>query len=109
MALPLLLQTVLSLLSPLLQSYLELSRETSHSLAEREERVRSLCQAICQVLLSEDAKADEVGVRPGRCECGGRFQSKGLKKRTLVTTVGTVTYRRRYYECEICRAHCFPV
>jgi hypothetical protein len=26
-----------------------------------------------------------------------------------VTTVGTLTYRRRYYECERCRTHCLPV
>jgi hypothetical protein len=109
MALLLLMETVIGLLRPLLQSYVEWSWLEPRSLAEREERLGSVCEAICQVLLSEDAKADEDQVRPGRCECGGRFQSKGLRKRTLVTTVGVATYRRRYYECERCHAHDLPV
>lgn len=109
MALPLLCKTVISLFLPFLQSYLDWSGQEPRTLTEREGRLRALCEALCQLLLAEDAKADELHVRPSACDCGGRFQSKGLKKRTLVTTVGEVTYRRRYYECEQCRAHCFPV
>ena len=109
MALPLLCRTVLPLLLPFLQSYLEWSREAPRRLTDREARLRAFYEAVCQILLAEDAKADELQVRPGICSCGGRFQSKGQRKRTLATTVGEVSYRRRYYECERCQAHCLPV
>ena len=109
MALPPLLRTVLPMLIPLLQSYLEWSRETPRPLSEREARLRELCRALCAILLAEDAKADELQVRPSACACGGRFQSEGQRKRILVTTVGALSYRRRYYECEGCRAPRLPV
>lgn len=109
MDLSLLAQTLWHALAELLHSYLAWSRSAPRSLAERESRLQSFCQALCQLLLVSDAEADDLRVRPGRCRCGGRFQSKGRRSRTVVTTVGEVTYRRRYYECEQCRAHRLPV
>jgi hypothetical protein len=93
----------------LLVGYLRWSREGPRVLAEREQRLLDLSEALCRLLLASDAEADELAVWPGPCTCGGRFQSRGRRPRTLVTTVGEVTYRRRYYECETCKAHCQPV
>jgi hypothetical protein len=93
----------------LLLDYLHWSRQTPRSLQEREERLLLLSEKLCGVLLQGDAEADDVAVRPGLCACGGRLQSKGRRPRTLVTTVGTVKYDRRYYECEACRAHSHPL
>jgi hypothetical protein len=93
----------------LLLDYLRWSRESPRSLEEREERLLRLCEQLCGVLLQGDAEADDVVLRPGPCGCGGRYQSKGRRDRTLVTLLGTVTFSRRYYECEVCRAHCHPV
>ena len=109
MALPLLVKVILPELLVLLQSYLKWSREAPRSLVERERRLRAMFEAMAQVILAQDARADELRVRPPECECGGRLQSKGLRKRTLVTTVGTVTFRRRYYTCDTCQAHRLPV
>jgi hypothetical protein len=92
-----------------LLDYLRWSRQTPRSLSEREERLQSLSEKLCGVLLQGDAEADDVALRPGPCACGGRFQSKGRRDRTLVTTLGTVRFSRRYYECESCGAHGHPV
>ena len=78
-------QTRSSFAGPLLQSYLVGSREAPRSLAEREDRLRALFAAMAAVLLTQDAQADELRVRPAVCACGGRWQSNGHRKRALVT------------------------
>lgn len=109
MALSALVSQILSVIAPLLQLYLAWSLEEPRSLSEREARLKEFSEKLCERLLEADAKVDEAKVRPEGCDCGGRFRSKGLRKRTLLTSVGEVTYRRRYYECESCHAHRLPV
>lgn len=93
----------------LLQEYFEWSHTGPRSLAVREERLRIILRSLAGLLLAIDADQDEASCRPGPCECGGRFHSKGKRSRTLVTTVGEVKYHRRYYECTGCGAHRTPV
>lgn len=93
----------------LLQDYSGWSRSAPHSLTEREDRLKRLSESLCRLLLVADAFFDDLKLHPGNCPCGGRFQSKGRRPRVLVTTVGEVTYSRRYYECSQCQAHRIPV
>ena len=93
----------------LLQGYFEWSHSQARPLAERERRLKQFSAAICELLLVQDARFDDKHLRPGPCDCGGTYASKGLRSRTLVTTVGEVTVHRRYYSCDRCTAHPIPV
>jgi Uncharacterised protein family (UPF0236) len=93
----------------LLQAYFDWSHTQSHSLAAREGRLKRLFEELAEVLLGIDAERDEARVRPAACPCGGRLESKGKRDRTVVTTVGEVTVRRRYYVCKECGDRSFPL
>ena len=43
-----------------------------------------------------------------RCECGQRMTSQGRRAKGLLTTLGTVPFRRSFYQCEQCRQSRFP-
>lgn len=42
------------------------------------------------------------------CECGQRMTSQGRRAKGLLTTLGTVSFRRSFYQCQQCRQSRFP-
>lgn len=42
------------------------------------------------------------------CACGARMVSRGVVKKTVLTILGPVTFRRSRYECPVCEAVRYP-
>lgn len=62
---------------------------------------RLLTQGCVQVV-----RAESEG--PRECACGARMHSLGMRERRVVTVVGEVPLRRRYYQCRECGARTHP-
>lgn len=52
--------------------------------------------------------ADRKIARPSCPTCGVPMRHRGLLKTDLVTTVGSVTYRRPRWRCSDCQMECYP-
>jgi deoxyhypusine synthase len=71
------------------------------SMEELEEKIQRLVQKITGQLL--EWSLNEMDVRLAKDVDPGKYENKGIRSRTLVTTVGEIEIKRRYYrELETC-------
>jgi hypothetical protein len=80
------------------------------TLREREERTLAMRQSLLGRALQENLALTGTGneADPPRCPCGTQRRDRGVRKRQLDTTVGTVTIKRTYYICPTCGGGIFP-
>jgi len=80
------------------------------TLREREERTLAMRQSLLGRALEENLALTGTGneAEPPRCHCGTQRRDRGVRKRQIDTTVGTVTVRRTYYLCPQCGGGIFP-
>jgi hypothetical protein len=71
-----------------------------------QEASRRLSAVMMQTLTQEAIQRREQGASP-RC-CGHAMDHHSRRTRTVVTLVGTLQVRRRYYRCLVCGASRFP-
>ena len=78
---------------------------TAKSMEELEEKIQRLVQKITGQLL--EWLLNKMDARLAKDMEPGKYENKGIRSRTLVTTVGEIEIRRRYYrELETGR-YCF--
>ena len=87
----------------------ERKRSGENSLEEIEELAieagRRFREEVLQELAGEESEALEVVY----CErCGHRMESRGKRKREVVSRAGEVKVERRYYRCPQCGKRSFP-
>ena len=80
------------------------------TLREREERTLAMRQSLLGRALEENLALTGTGneAEPPPCQCGTQRRDRGVRKRQIDTTVGTVTVRRTYYLCPQCGGGIFP-
>jgi hypothetical protein len=80
------------------------------TLREREERTLAMRQSLLGRALEENLALTGTGTEadPARCHCGTQRRDRGVRKRQVDTTVGSVTMRRTYYVCPSCGGGIFP-
>jgi len=77
--------------------------------ADAEAKLRhGLIQVARHVLDLWAHAADKKIARPCCPSCGVPMRNRGLLKTDVVTTVGTVTYRRPRWRCDDCNEECYP-
>ena len=94
-----------------MRAYLEWTEaHPTATLREREERTVAMRQSLLGRALEENLALAGTGneADPPRCHCGTRRRDRGVRKRRVDTTVGTVTVRRTYYICPQCGGGIFP-
>ncbi|NLW44211.1 MAG: ISLre2 family transposase, partial [Syntrophomonadaceae bacterium] len=68
---------------------------SARSMEELEEKIQRLVQKITGQLL--EWSLSEIDVRLAKDVDSGKYENKGIRSRTLVTTVGEIEIKRRYY------------
>lgn len=84
---------------------LQWARQGGRDLGQVEQWVRCVVGQVGRLLTEgcvQVVRAETEG--PRGCRCGGRMHSLGMRERRVVTVVGEVPLRRRYYYCRQCGA-----
>ena len=68
---------------------------SARSMEELEEKIQRLVQKITGQLL--EWSLSEIDARLAKDVDSGKYENKGIRSRTLVTTVGEIEIKRRYY------------
>lgn len=85
--------------------------EQALSLSEMEETVGQLKFELTSLMIEsmvEVQRQQQAGPGPVCGGCGQEMQSKGQKRRRVLTTQGEIELKRNYYYCDRCRQGLFP-
>lgn len=81
------------------------SLSSAESMAELEERIQRLVQKAAGQLL--EWSLSEIDARLAKDQEPGKYENKGIRSRTLVSTVGEIEIKRRYYRELETGKYCF--
>ena len=105
-----LLDTIIHEAQPHVKGLVE-KMESGAGAEELIEAVHELSQSCFAPVLEAvlETAREEVEQAPVCADCGQRLRNKGVQRRGMLTPLGHVHWRRRYYYCEGCRQGHYPL